>query len=893
MRRIWLRGDAHGVLWGGSLLLLSAAACGGNDGSSLECGDGTTQQGDVCVAADAGMPHTGSDSGMHMEMPADSGMTTGNKDSGSGQMMAAAPSCGAGTIEKDGKCVADPAMKLTCGDGTVPVNGQCEVEPPPPLKLESMVISQLSMRNRGSLVADGGKLHQFYPVDVSVGITYKGDAAKIPVVFALGEPPDPAKTPEQEKDLGFCLIGGFFVDHPGGNDATETIASGTLQIPKGCLPSGKNAMTVNPIVMIDPDQTLDVTDHAAISRMVVFAKKNDVDPDMTACRIDPTATGAKGTCQVEASVEASPGLDFELAELSAESSVTVLDKCADGTDMDRPASYRCNHAIVPEFAVIRGNDGKPTLDPNGNQQIILDNDGKPVQATYDDNGTPKPKWVYGPADIDLNVTVMTYGADDSKVSNADQASGASSTDGTVNNVLADHGLQLQYSIRPAESDASAFRPLYLHKQGEQAKAGEAVESGQDKAQFEETKAVPATPHYYTHGLYVENDCGERNTATCDSNVHPRTDIVSGDWADKTDFVVKACLVPVDDSGDPDTSFDDNPDNNCRELPIKIVRHDTSGSSTNASSYGYNFQWGNGAGSQSTLRLSWDVHSWNKVDITGATVDNQAAVTLGSDLVGYTDILKGWAKGAAYTTLTGSFYDYGVSTFGAKLWGDSKSIGEFHWGKDWNVSKELRKGTIVWAGCVPIQLELRFGGVAGLAVDLDIVGALRTSLPANSDESLQFLYSKTTGTGAIGLAQLAVTPYGQITATASAAVTAGVVRVGVAGDLNLLDMKIPLTGRMWWGVTGTLNNKPVTLAMGAWADLKLNLSVMSGDVYLFAENQSLDWCSKRVKVGFIKVTVRYPCGLQWNTFWDMEIADWDGWTWNQTLWTSPYVSATVQ
>lgn len=252
-------------------------------------------------------------------------------------------------------------------------------------------------------------------------------------------------------------------------------------------------------------------------------------------------------------------------------------------------------------------------------------------------------------------------------------------------------------------------------------------------------------------------------------------------------------------------------------------------------------------------------------------------------------LKGWAKGAAYVAVTGSFYDYGIGTFGVKLFGDAKSVpSAYHWGYDWNVSKELRRGTIVWAGAVPIQLEIRFGGIAGIAVDLDLLAA-PTPL-AGSEESEVFLRSKTTGLARIGLAQLAVTPYGQMTVTASAAITAGVVRVGVAADLTLLNMRTPLTGRIWWGTNQML---PITVKAGAWADLKLNLNVMSGEVYLFAENQSLAWCTKRVKVGWVKVKVSYPCGVQWNTFWDLEIADWDGWTWNQTLWTSPYVEYTLQ
>jgi len=346
-------------------------------------------------------------------------------------------------------------------------------------------------------------------------------------------------------------------------------------------------------------------------------------------------------------------------------------------------------------------------------------------------------------------------------------------------------------------------------------------------------------------------------------------------------------VPVDDSGSVDTGIDENPDNNCREIPIRLVRHDTSGASNMASSYAFNYQWGDGAGSQSTLRLSWGFHTWNKVDTAGATTDNEGAITLGSDLVGYTDILKGWAKGAALVSIVGSYYDYGISTFGIKLWGDAREIPEFHWEQDWNVSKELRKGTIVWAGVVPVSLEIRFNGQAGVVVNVDIVGA---NTPLNPDEeSESFLIGKTGGSTRIGLAQLAVTPYGNMTVTASAAVSAVVVRVGVAGQLTLMNLRVPATGRLWWGLTSL---SPVNLRLGTWADLKVVLSVMSGRVYLFAENLSLNWCSSRVNFGWWSSTVWYPCGTSWNTFWDFTIASWSGWTWNQTLWSSPYVEANI-
>jgi hypothetical protein len=226
-----------------------ALACG-DDSSNVTCGAGTTLKGGQCIPDNmntAGASHgsAGSNQGQ----------------AGSGDSL----TCGDGTIMKDGQCVTDPAKNVECGDGTIAQDGKCVVAPPPPPNIESLVISQLSLRNNGQLVADDSTLTQLYPVQVSIGVTYKGDAAKIPVVFALGEPPQDGKAPE---DLGFCLIGGFDIDHPGGTTETESIASATFQIPKSCLKGGDQL--VSPIVLVDPERTLNAKDQDAVTRMVGF-----------------------------------------------------------------------------------------------------------------------------------------------------------------------------------------------------------------------------------------------------------------------------------------------------------------------------------------------------------------------------------------------------------------------------------------------------------------------------------------------------------------------------------------------------------------------------------------------------------------------------------------------
>jgi hypothetical protein len=848
----------HRGLWTASIALVTALGGCGGDGASVKCGEGTRIKGGECVPSQAD-----SDGGGGEDVVEDAGTL----------------SCGAGTMASNGECVPTSSVQLKCGAGTVEDAGVCLVAPAAPPSIQGLKVSHVALRAQGTLLVDGSELSQFYPVEVSIGLTYSGDKADIPVVFALGEVPAAGKTEAN----GICLVGGFDVHHPGGATATESIATGTMYVPKECLKATEAGRIVSPLVLVDPDGVVAGEDAEGVSRSVAFLKLNADDPEVAACRRDPTPSGDKGTCQVEMKVKASPGIDFELAELSLESAVTVLDRCAakwaeiaDGTasvDLDRPVSYRCNKNIVPEFQ------------RNAMGEIVKDGSGNPLQATYvNSGGATLPKWVYGAADVSVDVTVIARGKDDSIVKTADQAmAGGKDEKKLVNNALADHGLQIVYHVRPAQSALAEWKPLYLHAEGEQAKAGEAGESGQTPAQFEETEVIPETPHYYTHGLYVENDCGERNKSTCKEEITPRNDIIYGTWSTQTDFVVRACLVPVDESGAEDKAIDVNSSNDCKEIPLKIVRHATGGAAANASSYGFNYQFKDGVGSQDTLRLGWDLHTWNNINTGGVTIDNEASMVLGSNLIGSTDILKGWAKGAAYVSLVGSYYDYGLSTFGVKLWGDAKEVPEYHWEKDWNVTKELRRGMILWAGPVPVNVEIRFTGQAGLVVNLDIVGVNK---PFTADEESEtYLLERAGNATRIGLATLTVTPYGNMVVVASASLSAAAARVGVAGQLTLMDLRTPLSGRLWWGMT---NLNPVQLRTGAWADLKLTFTTMKGRVYLFAEHWDIKWCKK--KIAFVKV--KYPCGEEWNTFWDYTIADWGGWTWNQTLWASPYKDYTI-
>jgi hypothetical protein len=274
-----------------------------------------------------------------------------------------------------------------------------------------------------------------------------------------------------------------------------------------------------------------------------------------------------------------------------------------------------------------------------------------------------------------------------------------------------------------------------------------------------------------------------------------------------------------------------------------------------------------------------MYTHNNLDTKGAVSDNNANITLSSNLLGGIDIARAWGKAAAYASLVGSGYDYGLIIFGQKVWGEGREVPEYHWEKSFSLSKEKGQSFRVQAGPIPLSVSFRIAGEMGLTFALDVFAIdsddIEDQRPGGDDgelwdfqtESMQ----KFPGSERIGLAAASATPYGNLKATASVGVDVLLFRAGVAGELTVIDLKTPLTGYLGWGLTQI--NPPV-LRAGVWADFVLQLSVMSGRIYVYAEHWKVWGCGWSLCSGY-------------NRFWDLTIASWNGWRWNQTLWSSPY------
>ena len=112
----------------------------------------------------------------------------------------------------------------------------------------------------------------------------------------------------------------------------------------------------------------------------------------------------------------------------------------------------------------------------------------------------------------------------------------------------------------------------------------------------------------------------------------------------------------------------------------------------------------------------------------------------------------------------------------------------------------------------------------------------------------------------------VTPFTGVTLEAWAGLDLAVIRVLVKGEVTLVDLQVPfvLSGHM--GFVGT---PTVVESFSMYGDFGADLtaSFLAGRVYLALEHINLSWCGK----GPFKV----PCGFQYDEFWSIDFASWDG------------------
>jgi hypothetical protein len=341
-------------------------------------------------------------------------------------------------------------------------------------------------------------------------------------------------------------------------------------------------------------------------------------------------------------------------------------------------------------------------------------------------------------------------------------------------------------------------------------------------------------------------------------------IMDGEWKDYEKFIVRTCL---EGGGQHPLAKD----NDCVDDEIMIVRIDntevvetndgdlsTVSSPSKTWTKNYNRDVGNSALKLKTyLKSETALRYW----CPAAGTDNTAGMTISSKYVGSRDIIKGWAKGHVNLT-KGWGYDYGLTTFGKKIWGGAESK-NYGYKKTWKSSKSWSKSKgwsfTFWAGPVPLSVEFGFKGSAnvGYGFTLAVTG--------------------TDGKKCGGVVTLTpyVKPGASLSGYAEAGVNLLIAKGGVGASITIISGNVPLVllGKITATIAGK-GSKPVTVTAQAKVDLDYSITTLSGKVYAYAKLWKVSCKNWRP----------WSCSSGYKTVWQGNIFSFSGYTWKYPIYT---------
>jgi hypothetical protein len=362
------------------------------------------------------------------------------------------------------------------------------------------------------------------------------------------------------------------------------------------------------------------------------------------------------------------------------------------------------------------------------------------------------------------------------------------------------------------------------------------------------------PTHVTAMLYAE---GETHEAL----------VPGGVWGGYADFVIRACLQT--DLDEKHGDFDDVIDHVADNCKLQVVRladlreppAPTEGLALiedSSSSYSMTQSWDQSYGDNSTVGVEAKFETGNTLNLSGASSATSGDVKLKGWLA--TSVAHAHAKGAAYVSLTGSFVDIQQTIFGNTLFSYGAAVPEeLVYEKNWSITKEqcvtFSYGVLV----LSLDVSVCAGGSGGFDSSLTVRAAEGAAAPFSSAQR-------------VGKVIVAFTPKASFNTTAAAYASVELARAGVEGTLQLLELGLPTTGSLTWGLTSL---SPPVLDIVGNVNMKLNINTMNGNLQLFADTREVKICQKRWKVFGRRFSISYPCGFNWDREVELNLASWRG------------------
>lgn len=353
--------------------------------------------------------------------------------------------------------------------------------------------------------------------------------------------------------------------------------------------------------------------------------------------------------------------------------------------------------------------------------------------------------------------------------------------------------------------------------------------------------TPNTPLLSSYDLFLKGETLEM--------------IETGAWADDDLFALRACVYMEDQVDSPhDQISSDDPEDNCIIVSVTLIE-DTP-TANDATNYSFSKSWGQEYGSTSSVLVGIQTSTQNVIDTSGAHTDSYAKAYI-NGLIGYLELLKIWANGDAYVSITGSNIDLGVSVFTINLYSYYRNFSDYTYNYNWNVNRAQ---------------TLRFSyGIYILSVNVDI--GLTGEFGFNTGFKL-YSGGESPRTGNLNPYFV---PYATIWGSVEAYVSIEVARAGAGGYINLFSVEAPLNGVLTWWVTSW---SPFAMPLQATVTQNLEITTLDGYIELFADCRNIAWCDG--------LYFPYPCGFTWDRVASYRLATWSGYSWVYNLLTlGPY------
>lgn len=421
--------------------------------------------------------------------------------------------------------------------------------------------------------------------------------------------------------------------------------------------------------------------------------------------------------------------------------------------------------------------------------------------------------------------------------------GSDAHNGTKEGEAAMNGLSqpvsVSYSLCPRGADGScapgsAYTPLAVGAPGEGQKLSDALTVD---------RLVNAEPHVFTHGVFVapESDACARLTGT-----------EAGNWSQYSAFNLRVCeKAPFAESRNGgDAAADD-----CRVEAIQIVVATPSHAGA-ADSWQLYKDYSSYAGND-VVNVSASFGTDNNLNLSGASTHNWANAGVGG-WFGF-NLFNIWADAAANVAIVGSGASAGVQVFGQTLWQYQNQVSEIHYAYNPGFSQQACLSYNFGVAGLGLNVSACAVGSVGLNASLDVVAQ-------NGNAGAPFAAATK-----VGHATVNVTPWASLQLNASAWADIGVSNGGVTGTLTLLNVSLPATGDLKWGLVSL---SPVGLVVTADTRLDINLNTLSGNIHGWVDVLTPDWCSCG------SWCPGYPCD-SWSTVWSEDLVSWGGWgaSWN--------------